>query len=366
MAGVPSPLQVGTPNTNRRTSVEAVPTALRAGSPAIGSQARPPLTRKNTSGGSDRLSQLFPSRPSSGASISPPSTTAHSRRTSLPSPLAPAAEPSYRIPRAPAPPSFAEDTSYNPSASAYDYQGASQSLQSSSGKRRLLNRLSSLKGGSSSSGKYNKLEDEESGPGKRRLRGVEEEDEVVGYDLSGFDGLPMKKFEPQKRMASATNTREQERDLNEAGYAAEFERLEAQLGSGMSSVVEKPFTHNPTASLQASPSHKRGLSGSVVVSAQALEAQKEAEKTERIVAVADIPVDISDFHAGSDFDTRSIMTTDTGLAKNEAETSYFFPEGKQHVFFFENMSNPLQIRSNHHGDHLPWAGLGLPCSSSSR
>jgi hypothetical protein len=97
----------------------------------------------------------------------------------------------------------------------------------------------------------------------------------------------------------------------------------------MSSVVEKPFTHNPTASLQArSPSHKRGLSGSVVVSAQALEAQKEAEKTERIVAVADIPVDISDFHAGSDFDSRSIMTTDTGLAKNEAETSYFFPEGK--------------------------------------
>jgi hypothetical protein len=244
----------------------------------------------------------------------------------LPSPLAPAAEPSYRIPRAPAPPSFAEDTSYNSSVGAFDHQGASQPLQSSSGTRRLLNRLTSLSGGSSRGGKYNKLKDEESGLGRRQLRGVGEEDEAVGYDLSGFDGLPLKKFEHYKRMASTTEVRE-ERDLNEAGYAAEFERLEAQLGSGMSSVVERPFTHTPVVSVQArSPSHKQRRTGSELVSAQAAEAQKEAEKTERIVAVADIPVDISDFHAGSDFDSRSIMTTDTGLAKNEAETSYFFPE----------------------------------------
>jgi hypothetical protein len=188
--------------------------------------------------------------------------------------------------------------------------------------------LTSLSGRTSKGGKYNKLEDDETGPGERRLRGVHEEDEeAVGYDLSGLDGLPLKKFEPQKKIAGATTGLEQERDLNEAGYAAEFERLEAQLGSGMSSVVEKPFTHKPVATLEPKSSHhKRGLSGSGLVSAQAVEAQKEAEKTERIVAVAEIPVDISDFHAGSDFDTRSIMTTDTGLAKNEAETSYFFPE----------------------------------------
>jgi hypothetical protein len=192
----------------------------------------------------------------------------------------------------------------------------------------LLSRLSSLKGGSSKGGKYNKLDDEESNLG-RRLRGVEEEDEAVGYDLSGFEGLPLKKFAPQKQLARAPPEREQEWDMNEAGYAAEFERLEAQLGSGMSSIVEKPFTHDASASLQPrSTGHKRGLPGSEVVLVQALEAQKEAEKTERIVAVADIPVDISDFHAGSDFDTRSIMTADTGLAKNEAETSYFFPEGE--------------------------------------
>jgi hypothetical protein len=327
MAGVPFPLQVGSPNTTRRPSADNVPAALRAGSPTVGPQARPHLARKNTSGASDRLSQLFPSRPSSVVSISPPITTTHSRRTSLPSPLTPAAEPSYRIPRAPAPPSFPEDTSYIPSSSAFDHHVSSHTLQSSSGKQRLLNRLASLSGRSSKGGKYNKLGDEESRPGKRPLRGVEEEDEAVGFDLSGFDGLPMKNFEPQTRATNATDGKENERDLNEAGYAAEFERLEAQLGSGLSSVIEKPFTHSPVVPLQgSSPSHKRGLSGNQLIFTQAVEAQKEAEKTERIVAVADIPVDISDFHAGSDFDLRSIMTADTGLAKNEAETSYFFPD----------------------------------------
>jgi hypothetical protein len=327
MAGVPFPLQVGSPNTTRRPSADNVPAALRAGSPTVGPQARPHLARKNTSGASDRLSQLFPSRPSSVVSISPPITTTHSRRTSLPSPLTPAAEPSYRIPRAPAPPSFPEDTSYIPSSSAFDHHVSSHTLQSSSGKQRLLNRLASLSGRSSKGGKYNKLGDEESRPGKRPLRGVEEEDEAVGFDLSGFDGLPMKNFEPQTRATNATDGKENERDLNEAGYAAEFERLEAQLGSGLSSVIEKPFTHSPVVPLQgSSPSHKRGLSGNQLIFTQAVEAQKEAEKTERIVAVADIPVDISDFHAGSDFDSRSIMTADTGLAKNEAETSYFFPD----------------------------------------
>lgn len=197
-----------------------------------------------------------------------------------------------------------------------------------SGKRRLLSRLTSLSRGESRGGKYNKLEDEESGHGKRRLRGVEEEEEAIGYDLSGYEGLPMKKFEPQKRMGRPTIGLEQERDFDEAGYAAEYQRLEAQLGSGMNSIVEKPFTHNPVAPLQTgSPSHRRGLSNTEVVCANAAaEAQKEAEKTERIVAIADIPVDISDFHAGSDFDSASILTADTGLGKGQSGKSYFFPD----------------------------------------
>ncbi|KAF2026179.1 hypothetical protein EK21DRAFT_74729 [Setomelanomma holmii] len=137
----------------------------------------------------------------------------------------------------------------------------------------------------------------------------------------------MKSFEPQKKSANVSDAREVEWRMSEAGFAAEFERLEAQLGSGMNSVIEKPFTHVPTTPLNVrNPGHSRGPSGSELGSVQAQEAQREAEKTEQIIAVADIPVDISDFHAGSDFDTGSIMTADTGLAKPEAETSYFFPE----------------------------------------
>jgi len=246
----------------------------------------------------------------------------------------------------------------------------SLSTQSTSGKRRLLNRLTSLSHGSSKSGRYNRLDDEEAGTDRRRLRGVEEEDEAVGYDLSGLEGLPMKKFEPQVKMTSVVETREEERDMNEAGYAAEFERLESQLGAGMSTIYEKPFTYHgtPVAQLQVkSPGHKRGPSGSEIIIAQAQEAQKEAEKTERIVAVADIPVDISDFTAGSDFDTRSIMTADTGLAKNEAETSYFFPQGKPTRFSDRDIvADSMQILSSLHGGHSPCQSLGSPCSSVSR
>lgn len=323
MANVPSPLQAGSPVATRKPSVDTVPTALQAGSPVTGPTTRPPLTRKNTSGGSDRLSQLFPSRPPSVVSVATPTSTTTSRRTSLPTPLIPAAEPSYRVPRPPAPPTFPEDTSY--SASAYAPQGASPSIQRSSGTRRLLSRLSSLSSGHGKGSKYNKLEDEESGSYNRGLRGVQEEDEAIGLDLSGLDGLPLRNFEPGKKIASAADARERERHMSEAGLAAEYERLEAQLGSGMSSVIEKPFTHSPGIPRQGTVSnHKRGLSGSDLVTVQA---QEEAEKSGGIVAVADVPVDISDFHAGTDFDARSVMTADTGLAKDEAQTSYFFPTG---------------------------------------
>ncbi|KAF1842120.1 uncharacterized protein K460DRAFT_380058 [Cucurbitaria berberidis CBS 394.84] len=329
MEGVPSPLQIGSPTT-RRPSEPSIPTALRVGSPAIGgtppSHARPPLARKTTSGSSNRLSQLFPSRPSSVASSTPPESIPASRRTSYPSPLVPAAEPSYRTPRAPPRPSFAEDTSYNPSANAFSQQGASPSLQSNSGTKRLLSRLTSLRNGGSKGGNYNRLDDVESGSSKARLRGVEEADEAVGYDLSGLDGTPMKKFEPPKQKASATDAMERERHMSEAGLAAEFESFEAGIGAGMTSILQKPFTHTPTQPLQGTNAgHRRGLSASEIVNAQAKDAQKEAEKTGDIVAIADIPVDISDFAAGNDFDARSIMTTDTGLAKDEAQTSYFFP-----------------------------------------
>ena len=153
-------------------------------------------------------------------------------------------------------------------------------------------------------------------------------DEPVGFDISALDGMPMKKFEPQKRTLHAADAMERERDLNEAGYAAEFERLEAQLGAGMSSIVEKPFTHE-----SVQPEHGSGvryqriLSKSEIVNAQKMDAQKEAEKTSKIVAVAEIPVDISETFAGGDFEARSMMANRTDGNKNEAQTSYYFPPG---------------------------------------
>ena len=191
-----------------------------------------------------------------------------------------------------------------------------------------MNRLTSLRSGGYRGGNYNKLEDEEEGS-RARLRGLEEADEAVGYDLSGLDGTPMKRFQPQKKKASATDAMERERHMSEAGLAAEFESLEAGIGAGMTSILQKPFTHTPAQPLQgAITGHKRGLSASQIVDAQAKDAQKEAEATGGIVAIADIPVDISDFAAGNDFDARSIMTTDTGLTKDEPQTSYFFPPGQ--------------------------------------
>ncbi|KAJ4350216.1 uncharacterized protein N0V89_008837 [Didymosphaeria variabile] len=278
--------------------------------------------RQNTSG-SDRLSQLFPSRPASIASVSPVETPSLSRRTSYPSPLIPAAEPSYRIPRAPAPPSFPENTSYSPSPDPFSPTGSHSTIQSRSGTKRLLNRLASLRSGRLHGGDYNRLEDEESG--KRRLQGVEEVDEPLGYDLSGFDGgMPMKQFEQPKKMASAADAMEAERDLNEAGYAAEYERLEAQLGAGMSSITEVPFTH--TAALPEADTtrgHRRGLSDANIVDVVAKDAQEEAEKTGGIVAVSEIPVDISDMAGhGNDFDSRASLVFERG---NNNEMSYFFP-----------------------------------------
>ncbi|KAF1959497.1 hypothetical protein CC80DRAFT_489628 [Byssothecium circinans] len=305
--------------------MEQVPSPLRVGSPAT--TRRPTLTRKNTSG-SDRLSQLFPSpsRPPSVASISPLETPSLSRRTSYPSPLIPAAEPSYRIPRAPPPPSFPEeDISYNSTPSSSSPSRAQPPLQGRSGTKSLINRLASRRGTRGAS--YNKLEDEESLLRSGQLKNVEEMDEPVGYDLSGLDGgMPMRELSRTKELASAADAIQQERNISEAGYAAEYERLEAQLGAGMASIVEVPFIGQvATPEANVGRGHRRGLSGSQAMQATIKDAQEEAEKTGDIVAVAEIPVDISGLtEDGNDFETRSVLTVGRP-DNNESQTSYFFP-----------------------------------------
>ncbi|KAB2102910.1 hypothetical protein AG0111_0g8877 [Alternaria gaisen] len=336
---VPPALQIGSPTSTRRPSDTTVPSALRVGSPTSGappSHARPPLRRKNTSGASDRLSQLFPSRPSSigsVASVASPSSSPASRRQSFPSPLLPASEPSYRIPRAPAPPSFPQETSYSPVASVFTQDRASPSLgKSDSRTKRVLNRIASLRRGSPLSGYYNRLDDEESQPNRRRLKEVEEADEAVGYDLTSLGGLPMKAFEAQSREQGTRTAREGDHNIDEAGHAAEYERLEAQLGAGMTSVLHNPFTHTPAGPVPGDfPGHRRILSKADVADEQAKKAQDKATKTGQVVAVAtDVPVDISEFaRVARDFDSMNSLTAEAGLIRSDAQTSYFFPEDPQ-------------------------------------
>ncbi|KAI4930784.1 uncharacterized protein J4E92_004616 [Alternaria infectoria] len=252
----------------------------------------------------------------------------------VPSPLkvGSPSKPSYRIPRAPAPPSFAQETSYNPVASVFTQDRASPSLgKSNSRTKRVLDRIASLHRGASHGGRYNRLDDEESQPGRRRLVGVDEGDEAVGYDLSSLGGLPLKTFEAQSRTQDIHEGQERDRDMDEASHAAEFERLEAQLGAGMTSVLHVPFEHTPAGPVPGFfPGHRRILTRADVVDEQAKKAQDEAENTGKVVAVAaDIPVDISEFTGvARDFDSMRTLTAEAGLISSGAQTSYFFPEGK--------------------------------------
>lgn len=327
MGGLPQPLQIGSPVTAQVPLMPDLPPIRSTSSPSPGAtpsvQTRLAWEPMHTSG-SQRLSQLFPSRPASIVSSIPPTSDSPNRRP-CPSPLVPAAEPPYRIPRAPAHPSFYADTSYEPVASSH--KGVSLGIQSNGGTKRLLSRLTSLRNAGSKDGAYDRLEDEQAVSSRRLRRGVQEADEPVEFDLSGYEGLPLEVFEPRATGSRALSGKERERDLHEASHAAEFERLEAQLGAGMTSILQKPFTHSPAQPLhEGSRGLQRGFSVSEIAHFQATDAQKEADRKGDIVAVADIPIDISDSIAGTDFDRRSsIMTAETSLAGKEAQTSYFFP-----------------------------------------
>ncbi|KAI8936941.1 hypothetical protein NX059_006169 [Plenodomus lindquistii] len=329
MEGLPHALQIGSPVTTREPFAWNSP-PVPAGSPTFGpgafAQTRPDLERRRTSG-SQRLSQLFPSRPASIVSPISPASKFVSEESSYPSPLVPAAESPYRIPRAPAPPSFYPDTAYDSVANSFSNEGAYLSLHKKSGTKSLFSRLTSLrKAGSKGSG-YDKLEDEEALSTERRLRSVQESDEVVGYDLSNYDGVPLTAFQSHLMESHALDGKNGEADIQEASHAAEFERLEAQLGAGMTSILQKPFTHDAVQLSHGSNGEIcRGLSESELAYIKAKNAQKEADTKGDIVAIADIPIDISDSIAGTDFDRRSsVMTAESSLAGKQAQTSYFFP-----------------------------------------
>ncbi|KAJ4412343.1 hypothetical protein N0V91_000814 [Didymella pomorum] len=139
----------------------------------------------------------------------------------------------------------------------------------------------------------------------------------------------MRQIDPSRSPRSTRDFTEQQQDLSEAGYVAEYERLESQagLGAGMKSIFERPFTHIPAPVGPGSYARQpRGEPVADITIIQARNAQEEAEKTGGIVAVAEIPVDISDSFGGADFETRSMLTSSAHHDKGEAQKSYFFPK----------------------------------------
>ena len=297
----------------REKTMAAVPSALQIRSPATEGDSgqwdsRPPLVRKNTSG-SSRLSQLFPSRLTSDLSTSPKSATGASIRTSFPSPSVSAPN-SQRTAGGPAPPplpTFPESTVYESSASQSEYRDRFASGKSGSDTKNIFGRLAST---NYERGSYKRLHDEEADVTTRRL------------------GDFRKERESNTKSLNTAGIVEEERSLNEAGYAAEYERLESQLGAGMSSITERPFTHKavpiaPGTYVRQPNSESTGSDANL----QARNAQEVAEKTGDIVAVAEIPVDISDSFGGGDFEMRSMVAGSTGSGKNETHKSYFFPKG---------------------------------------
>ncbi|KAF2644584.1 hypothetical protein P280DRAFT_390878 [Massarina eburnea CBS 473.64] len=135
----------------------------------------------------------------------------------------------------------------------------------------------------------------------------------------------MQRLNAPKKLACSGDAREQERHLNEAGYAAEYEQLESKLGAGMASIVEVPFTGQATLpEVTTGRGHQRRLSGTDPMIATIKDAQEEAEKTGDIVAVAEIPVDISGLTEDSDFETRNVLTA-TRTDSGDPQKSYVFP-----------------------------------------
>jgi hypothetical protein len=192
-------------------------------------------------------------------------------------------------------------------------------LQSKGDTKSLFNRLASLRTVSSRNGNYNRIKDEEADLGGRRLRSVEEGGETIGFLPGNSDALQMGHY--PKKLHTTVDAVQQQRELSEAGYEAEYERLERQLGEGMTSITERPFTHNSSPIGPGSYSRQpRRLPNTERTVAQAQTAQEQAEETGGIIAAA-VPIDISEFFGGN-FENGSTQLVNNGIQK-----SYFFPKG---------------------------------------
>ncbi|KAF3002015.1 hypothetical protein E8E13_008412 [Curvularia kusanoi] len=224
------------------------------------------------------------------------------------------------VPAPPPPPTFRESTAYEPSTGHLEYHDTSTS-RSGGGTRKLFDRLTSLRMPSHKHGTYNRLHDEDVAVTARRLEDIHDQGEVPDSPLRGAVTIQMNQIKSSSKASGTVRIIQEGQNLSEAGYAAEYERLESELGAGMNSITERPFTY--TAMPVAPGTYARRPNSEPL---QAHNAQEVAEKTGDIVAVSDIPVDISDSFGGGHFETQNMVAGSIPAATNESQKSYYFPE----------------------------------------
>jgi hypothetical protein len=203
-------------------------------------------------------------------------------------------------------------------------------------------------------GTYNRLHDEDVAVTARRLEDIHDQGEVPDSPLRGAVTIQMNQIKSSSK-ASGTVRIIQE-GLSEAGYAAEYERLESELGAGMNSITERPFTY--TAMPVAPGTYARRPNSEPL---QAHNAQEVAEKTGDIVAVSDIPVDISDSFGGGHFETQNMVAGSIPAATNESQKSYYFPEGCCFVLFLDR--ELTYYRSRYAIMASSYNGLAMACNT---
>lgn len=301
--------------------MEDLPPALQTGSPLYGRGEGPfsqPPGPRRISSKSSFVSDL--SRHSSYDSPvgEPFSATAVSRYSHLVSPNV-GPETPYDPTNTPSLPSFPEDTSYSPLVSPTIEQGAPPTFRRN---RSLLSKLGSIRSNRfTNRSRYGQLSGgdggaEQSGDlGRRTLGGLEEEEddeEGIGFDISGFEG-PIQMQEISRKPPPAITIEEEPRGFSHPGM----------LGGGMNlvrtaTVAQPPSQHG----------HRRVESRTDPETRKA--AQRLAQSRGEILAVEAEPVvDISGLD-DSGFTKRNTVTSSIispdGDKNKDKNKSYFFPQ----------------------------------------
>jgi hypothetical protein len=133
---------------------------------------------------------------------------------------------------------------------------------------------------------------------RHRRIGSEDDNESIGFDISGFDGPTIELHEMSRNP-----------DLSSGLHS------EGVLGGGMNTVLSASIV---------TPKHS-DRQGPLVDSRAKKAVQREAQKTGEIVAVEEAAVDISNL-GGSQYSRRSTLASIDQPDSKSTQKSYFFPE----------------------------------------